>query len=90
MGVVRNLVMSGLPGSAALSLVIDCRFALSSPAAAPNTAISAREAPFATRAFAPPLREPVENNLHFGNLYMHTYLSAHAFLKRTRALGLIA
>lgn len=39
------------------------------------------------RHYSPPLREPVENNLYWGDLHLHTNQSPDAFLNGTRAVS---
>jgi len=51
-------------------------------APAPSAAAQTEREPY-----APPLREPVETNLYFGDLHLHSNQSADAYLNGTRAVS---
>lgn len=71
-----------MAGVAALALAVSGAGAQDAPPPAAQ-----HEAALPAQPYSPALREPLENNLYFGDLHLHTNLSPDAFLNGTRSVS---
>lgn len=84
---MRKAIAGGtiLTGVAALALAVSGAGAQDAPARPPPDSTPPMTS--APGPYSPSLREPLENNLYFGDLHLHTNLSPDAFLNGTRSVS---